>query len=136
MLQLILSIYHYFAKRRGLLWGLLLMLVVMLVFAASRVNFREDISAFLPKGGNIDRINYAYQFVGSANKLIVSVSIADTGRGVLHTHTRHDRLDEELIIDAITLFVEQLQRTDSQVYISKKLTTRLTGSKYLQYRNS
>ena len=121
MLKLILSIYHYFSQHRGLLLGLLLALVVLLAFAASRVNFREDISAFLPKGENIDRIGYAYQFAGPANKLIVNVSMADTSI----------KTNEELIIDAITLFVEKLKQADSTGIYFKKIDYKVDGQQIL-----
>ena len=117
MIKLILSIYHFFTQHRALLFGLLLALVVLFAFAASRVNFREDISAFLPQGHNTDRISYAYQYAGSTNKLIVSVSMADVSA----------MPDEELIIDAISHFVEQLQQVDSTSMCFKKIDYKVDG---------
>jgi 1-acyl-sn-glycerol-3-phosphate acyltransferase len=111
MLKFILSIYNYFSERRTLLFGLLAVLIILLAFAAFRINFTEDISAFLPKDHNTDRINNAYQHLNSANKLLVSVSMADT------TATP----DEELIIDAISHLVEQLEQADSTGRYFKKI---------------
>ena len=110
MIKIILSIYSYFSKRKLLLFGLLTVLIVAFAFAASHINFREDISAFLPKGRNNERINYAYQNMGSANKLLVSVRMADTTVAP----------NETLIIDAVKQFVAQLQQADTaQIYFKK-----------------
>ena len=110
MVKLILYIYNYFVQHRRLLFGLLLTLVVLLAFAASRVNFKEDISSFLPKGNNAGRINNAYQRLSAANKLFVSVGMADESSAS----------DEELIIDAVSFFVDNLRNEDStNVYFKK-----------------
>ncbi|MCL2131876.1 MAG: MMPL family transporter, partial [Lentimicrobiaceae bacterium] len=111
MVKFILSIYNYFYSRKALLFSVLSLLVVLLVLAAARINFKEDISAFLPKGHDADRINYAYQHAGSANKLIVSVSSSDTTVPP----------DAELIIDAVNHLVEQLQQADSADKYFKKI---------------
>jgi len=100
---------------------MLLALVLLLAFAATSVSFREDISAFLPKGHNTDRIDYAYKYAGSANKLIVTVCMADTTAVP----------DEELIIDAISHFVEQLQQADSTGIYFKKTDYRVDGQQIL-----
>jgi len=110
MVKLILSLYYYFSKRKALLFGVLAIMVMLLGYAASRISFKEDISAFLPKGHDTDRINYVYQNMASANKLLVFVSMADTTAIT----------DEELIIDAVSHFVEYLQQADStQIYFKK-----------------
>ena len=103
MITLILSIYNYFSKRRSLLFGLLAVLVIMLALAAARINFQEDISAFLPKDHNTDRINYALQHLGTTNKLLLSISMADSVASP----------NEEMIIDAVVHLVEQLEQADS-----------------------
>jgi 1-acyl-sn-glycerol-3-phosphate acyltransferase len=111
MINLILSIYNYFSTRKILLFALLAALLIFFAFAAYRINFKEDISAFLPKGQNTNRINYATQHINSANKLIVSVNMADTT--VVP--------NQDLIIEAIEHFVEQLQQTDSTNIYFKKI---------------
>ena len=111
MLSLILSIYNYFSKRRTLLFGVLAGLIILFAVAAFRINFKEDISAFLPKGRHTDRINYAYQHIGAANKLLISVGMTDTTAAP----------DEELIIAAVGHLVEQLERADSDGVYFKKI---------------
>ncbi|MCL2041321.1 MAG: 1-acyl-sn-glycerol-3-phosphate acyltransferase [Bacteroidales bacterium] len=110
MVKLILRIYNHFSKRKPLLFTLLAVLSLLLAFSASRINFKEDISAFLPKDHNTDRINYAYQHLNSTNKLLVSVSMADSAAAP----------DAELMIDAVSHLVEQLEQADSAgVYFRK-----------------
>jgi 1-acyl-sn-glycerol-3-phosphate acyltransferase len=111
MVKFILSIYEYFSKHRFLLFGLLAVLISLFVFAASHINFKEDISAFLPKDNNTERINYAYQHLSATNKLLVNVSMADTTA----------MPDEELIIAAVSHLVEQLQQSDSNKLYFKKI---------------
>ena len=108
MVKFILSIYEYFSKRKALLFGLLAVFIIILAFSASRINFKEDISAFLPK----DKNNYAaYQHIGSDKKFLISVGMNDSSA----------QLDEELIIAAVGYLVEQLQQTDSTGIYFKKI---------------
>jgi len=111
MVKRILALYNIFSERKPLLFGLLAVLVLLLAFSASRIKFKEDISAFLPQGHDTDRINYTYQHIGSANKLLVFVSMSDTTA----------LTDEDLIIDAISYFVEQMQETDPNAIYFKKI---------------
>ncbi len=122
MIKLILSLYNYFAQRKKLLFGILIVMASLLAFAASRINFKEDISAFLPKGKDSDRINYAYQHVGATNKLIVSVSMKDT---IAQT-------DEEKIIEAISYFAEKIQQADSFSAYIKKIDYQINQQQILE----
>ena len=107
MVKLILSIYAFFERRRKTLFGILLAMVVVLVFIASRINFKEDISAFLPKKNDAGRISDALQLFSSTNKLIVNVGM--------------DEAEPDLIIEAVTHFVELLQQSDSTGIYFKKM---------------
>ena len=111
MVKFILFLYSFFSKRKKLLFGLLAALVLWLAYSAAQIGFKEDISAFLPKGHNTEKINYVYQRLGSANKLLVTVSMADTTAVI----------DEELMMDAVTCCVEQLQHEDSAQIFFKKI---------------
>jgi len=121
MAKLILSAYNYFSKHKTLLFSLLVISILLLGYAAVRIGFKEDISAFLPKGHDTERINYVYQNIGAANKLLITVSMADT------TATT----DEELIIDAVTLFVEKLLQADSSQSYFKKIEYQINQSQIL-----
>jgi 1-acyl-sn-glycerol-3-phosphate acyltransferase len=99
MMQAILTIYRYFARHRTLLYGGLLALVVLLALAASRIRFKEDIAAFLPNEEGSERITFAYQNIGTANKLVVTAAMADS---LLPA-------DADLICEAISFFVDYVE---------------------------
>ena len=50
MTKFFLSVYDYFSRRKGLLFTLLILLVVLFAFFASNMKFKEDISRFLQIG--------------------------------------------------------------------------------------
>ncbi len=122
MTKFVLSLYYYFTHHKKLLFGILIFATVVLAFLASKINFKEDISAFLPKDAQSDRINYAYQHVGAANKLVISVSMADTA----------SEPDAERIIDAITYFAEDLRKADSSTSHIKKLDYQVDQQQILE----
>ena len=121
MVKLILSLYHFFSKRKVLLFASLAALILLFAYAALHISFKEDISAFLPKGHDTDRINYAYQHIGSANKLLVTVRMADT------TATT----DEELMIETVSYLVEKLQYADSLNGYFKKIEYQINQQQIL-----
>ena len=121
MIHFVLSIYNLFSKRKFLLFGLLTILVLILGFAASRINFKEDISAFLPKGEQTSRINNATQHINAANKLIVSVKMADSTRVS----------DPDFIIETIDYLVEELQNSDSNHHYFKKIDYKIEQEQIL-----
>ena len=71
MTKFFLSVYDYFSTRRGLLFTLLLSLVVVFLYSAYNIQFKEDISRFLPNDKENERINNAYQYVASSNTITV-----------------------------------------------------------------
>ncbi|MDR1380898.1 MAG: 1-acyl-sn-glycerol-3-phosphate acyltransferase, partial [Tannerella sp.] len=71
MTDFFLSVYDCFSKRRGLLFALLFLLVVLFICFACRIRFQEDISRFLPGDGDNERINSAWQYVASSNAITV-----------------------------------------------------------------
>ncbi|MDR1098583.1 MAG: 1-acyl-sn-glycerol-3-phosphate acyltransferase [Tannerella sp.] len=71
MTRFFLSAYDYFSPRRRLFFTLLLLLAVLLAFAASGIGFEEDISRFLPGNRDNERISSAYRYVASSNTVTV-----------------------------------------------------------------
>jgi 1-acyl-sn-glycerol-3-phosphate acyltransferase len=53
------------------LFTLLSLLVILLAFSAYHIDFKEDISRFLPENKENERINNAYQYVASSNTVTV-----------------------------------------------------------------
>ncbi len=111
MNKIILKIFDFFQHRKALLWMLLSAMLLLLLFSASRISFVEDISSFLPNNAENKRSNEAYQHIGAANKIIVTISQKDTAANY----------DETLLIDAATRFSEILQENDSVGHIKELL---------------
>jgi hypothetical protein len=59
MKSLFLRIYRYFNQHPVAFWTLLLLITACCVLSALRINFVEDISGFLPRNKDNERINYA-----------------------------------------------------------------------------
>ncbi|MDR3094397.1 MAG: 1-acyl-sn-glycerol-3-phosphate acyltransferase [Bacteroidales bacterium] len=114
MIKPVLNLLRYFSSHKGFLWGILVLLVALLLLASLRIHFKEDISGFLPQDHNTERINYAYQHVGAANKLIVSFLMADA------------MADPELdmLTAAIDSFADRITARDTTGYI-RRMTFRV-----------
>ncbi|MDR2139757.1 MAG: 1-acyl-sn-glycerol-3-phosphate acyltransferase [Tannerella sp.] len=78
MTKFILQAYDYFSNHKGLLFFLLLILTAWFAGMALRVRFKEDISGFLPETKAYERINNAYRYIVSANRITVFCSGKDT----------------------------------------------------------
>ena len=104
-----LKIFNFFQHRRMLLWLLLVTMIGLLVFSASRISFVEDISSFLPNNADNKRINEAFQKIGAANKIIVTFSQKDTTQGI----------DEDLLTEAAARFAEILLENDTAGHIKE-----------------
>ena len=101
MKRAIISIYTYFQSRRKVLFLSLALLLAGFVFLLLRLEYKEDISDFLPKSENNERVNAVYQHIGSSDKLIINFSSKDAANNT----------DE--IIEAIDNFTLLLEEADS-----------------------
>ncbi len=99
MANVLLAIYKYFDKHTILLRMLLCIIIACSAILVFRVTLVEDISSFLPQSKENEKIQFAYQHIGAANTLMVSVSA--------------DSADEYAIIDAVDFFVDEIQKRDS-----------------------
>lgn len=102
MIRFFLSVYDYFVRHRGQLFILLTLLVVSFLGLTSQIRFKEDISSFLPEDKENERINNAYRYVASANKITVYCA------GVDSTDESKDKQ-----IEAIELLVSRLESLDT-----------------------
>jgi len=71
MTAFFLSIYTFFSNRRGLVYSLLLLLVLLFVFSAYQLRFKEDISRFLPENKQNEQLNKAYQYISATNTITI-----------------------------------------------------------------
>lgn len=113
MKSLFLNIYRYFRQHQAALRGVLTLLTLLCVISALRINFVEDISGFLPRNKDNERINYAYEHIGASNKIMVNVS--QTGK----TNTKDtdgEAIDYELICNAVDRFAEKFQDASVETF--------------------
>ncbi len=99
MTKVLLAVYRYFENHTFALRAILFAIIACSAILVSRVSLIEDISSFLPQSKENENIQFAYQHIGAANTLMVSVS--------------SDSADEYAIIDAVDAFVEYIQQRDS-----------------------
>ena len=110
-----LNIYRYLRQHPVVLWGALALLTLLCVLSALRINFVEDISSFLPNNKENERINYAYEHIGAANKIMVYISqTGETdaeGTNDEESESNSENIDYELICGASDRFAELFQET-------------------------
>lgn len=103
MKRLFVSLYRYFEKNPVVMWALLSVITMLCVLSALRLDFVEDISRFIPGNKENGRVEYAYEHLGGDNKLVVSVSMADTASAP----------DLELLASAVECTARELSDDDS-----------------------
>ena len=118
MKNIFLNIYRYFRQHRVVLWGALTLLTLLCVISALRINFVEDISSFLPRNKDNERINYAYEHIGTTNKIMVNISQTSKAKD---NETDIENIDYELLCNASDRFAELFQDHDAEVCHSASL---------------
>ncbi|MBR5714986.1 MAG: MMPL family transporter [Bacteroidales bacterium] len=63
--------YHYFASHRGRMWLLLCIVVATLVMLVSRLDFKEQITDFLPVDDQYKQAMSIYQEVAAGDKIVI-----------------------------------------------------------------
>lgn len=111
MSRFFVNLFRYFQKHPPFLWGLLILMLILCSYSLSKISFVEDISSFLPQNENNKRINFAYQNIGAANKIVVNIKSADE-------NTSRENLDRELLMDAAFAFAEYITENDSLHHIT------------------
>ena len=71
MKEAILRIHDFLAGRKGLVWILLLLLLGLFFLLARRIDYQEDISAFLPRDAEAERYAAVYDQLGGQDKIAV-----------------------------------------------------------------
>lgn len=103
MSKLFLSVYRFFQHRTSILWILLAIITFVCVWGLSGLQSKEDISGFLPQNEENERINFAYQHMGAANEIMLTVKMKDTATVV----------DKEALIETVEVLVEHLSQIDT-----------------------
>ena len=114
-------LFRYFQKRPLFLWGLMLLIIGLCVYSASKIRFVEDIGSFLPQDENNKRINDAYQHLGAANKIVVNIKIASPTPPLAGLGGADEFGKAELLMDAAAYFAEILAKNDTSKHIKNVL---------------
>ena len=113
MTKFFLSIYDYFSQRKVMLFAILLSFVVLFIFSAYNINFKEDISRFLPENEENERINNAYQYISSQNTITVYCAAKAASLNGSESHSTLQAAQ----IDAIDALAERLHARIDPSYI-------------------
>jgi predicted RND superfamily exporter protein len=112
MKTLILRIYDYFAIHRGVMTIVLLIATILLAFLVTHVDYKEEITDFLPLDGNRREAMQMYQNLSGANRIIAIVGMKDSAQ-----------TDPDKIVEAVDAFADvasrQKLRTTSSVDFEK-----------------
>ena len=71
MKEAILRVYDFLSARRWLAWLIVVSLLALCLFSASRMGYQEDISAFLPYDGQAEKYASVYEQLGGQDKVAV-----------------------------------------------------------------
>ena len=112
MSRLFLSVYRFFQHRKSILWTILAIITIVCVCGLRGLESKEDISGFLPQNEENERINFAYQHMGAANQIMLTVKMKDTSAVV----------DKEALIETVDVLVEYLSEIDTHHVKSIKYT--------------
>lgn len=111
MTRLFLKIYDFLQGRKGLVWILLLFTLAAFAIASLHMEFKEDITDFLPADKQNQDVLWAFSNMGSANKAIISLSRADTSPDV----------DEYLLMEAVDTLVGRIASSVPESFIDRIL---------------
>jgi 1-acyl-sn-glycerol-3-phosphate acyltransferase len=113
------AVFYFFKCRRILLWVLLSGIVGLLALSALRISFVEDIASFMPDNAGSRRIKDAYQQIGAANAIAVTIS------------PNSNNANQDMLTAAAMRFAEVLQAKDSAQHI-KELMCEIDNEKISQ----
>ncbi|MDR2836003.1 MAG: 1-acyl-sn-glycerol-3-phosphate acyltransferase [Bacteroidales bacterium] len=113
MSNFFIKIFHFFEKNKFLLLLLLVIIILFSIFSVLRINVVEDISNFLPQNKQNQKYNYAYQNIGTANKIMINIKFANN-------YENSDN-DNFLLTEVATQFSKFISENDSLNHIKNIL---------------
>ena len=102
-----LRIYDHFSRRRSQLWLLLAVIVASLCALVSRIDYKEDISDFMPFDEEYRKAMQVYQEVAAGNRIVLFFSMQDT-----------TAVDQEYVVRGVERFGEILAERDTAGWIT------------------
>jgi 1-acyl-sn-glycerol-3-phosphate acyltransferase len=81
MFRFFITLYHFFQKRKLLLFIILTASISILAYFAWQLKMNEDIMNIIPKNETTDRVNFVFRNMNATDKIIVKLSQVDTSNG-------------------------------------------------------
>ena len=106
-MTLFLRIYDYFQHRRARLWLLLAVVVAALCALVTRIDYKEDISDFMPFDVEYRKAMQVYQEVAAGNRVVLLFSMTDT-----------TQVNQEYVTLGVERFGEALAARDTAQWIT------------------
>lgn len=103
----VIFIYDFFKKHRGVAWTLLISLTCLFVLSIVRLQYKEDISDFLPLDEDNQTALSVYQDISGSNKIYAIINARDT-----------TTVEPEKLVEGVETFVGIIEEMDSSQYIS------------------
>ncbi|MCM1449313.1 MAG: MMPL family transporter [Clostridiales bacterium] len=107
MTKTILTLYDYFRKHPAIAWGSFLVLTGVLVISVLNLQYKEDISDFLPLDNTNHTALTVYQDVSGANNIIATVEAKDS-----------TTFDPQILVDGVDTFVGIIEEYDTLSFVS------------------
>ena len=105
MTDIVLKIYDFFAIRKSLMYIILVSVTLICALGASRLQFGEDISDFLPTSSNYSKVS---RFVSPAS---------GNSRIMIFFHS--DDFQSDRIADCMDLYVSKLKASDADGFFNR-----------------
>ncbi|MCE5344941.1 MAG: 1-acyl-sn-glycerol-3-phosphate acyltransferase [Bacteroidales bacterium] len=78
MIDLFISIYHYFQRKKLLFFSIVGVLFAVCVYFAVQIKLEEDIAGFMPDTAETERTNFVLKNLSTSDKIIIKLSVSDS----------------------------------------------------------
>ncbi|MBR6310060.1 MAG: MMPL family transporter [Paludibacteraceae bacterium] len=119
MTDFILKIFTFFSTHRFWLWTVWAMLTMMLLFQVFRLNYKEDISDFLPAENRHQEAMRIFQDISGSDRIFILFKVID------------DQVDPDSVLCAMDYFGKCLAEKDTAQEV-KNFTTQIDTEKFTE----
>lgn len=136
MIRLATRLYDFMASHKSLCFSSLLVITLLLVVSLCGLEYKEDISDFLPASGNEKEVLSVYQDISSSDRIIAVFGKkgAVKGEGTENKSEAENESESEYdrgdyIVEAINTYREIIENTDS-LHLVRNIVFRADIEKY------
>lgn len=139
MSRLFTAIYDFFSGRRWLAITLMVLMTLLFGFLASKVEFNEDISQFLPQSKEAEKARTLLNMNSNSSQIVIRIGVdADTQTNINReiiieaTDDLAERIEAEMAeyIDSITYTADMEQAMQTALFITENMPYFLTEADY------